>query len=102
MKERKIIRYDIKVEDVDDALNKIWHHGYEARPADPENTPHVKNIHFVYTKYEITMIVIEYDWEEGIPIPFEQWDDLDTIEYIYTYSWENEANGCPQGAFRGA
>lgn len=65
-------RYEIKVDSMEDALNVIWHYGYEARSADPENTPHVKKLFFAVNETEITMIVIEYDWEEGIPLPFSQ------------------------------
>jgi hypothetical protein len=98
----------MKVSCPEDALNYIWHYGYEAKPADPENTPHVKKLYFAVGWSEITMIVLEYDWEEGIPIPFEQWDELDTIEHIYVYYWDAEepdeeaSKGCPQRAFRGA
>lgn len=92
----------IKVKNIEQALNGIWHYGYEARPADPENTPHVKDIKFVVNEHDLTMVVIEYDWEEGIPLPFSQWDTLETIEYIYIYSWKDEADGYPQKSFRGA
>jgi hypothetical protein len=86
----KTERHEIEVENIEDALNKIWHYGYEARPADPENTPHVKKLLFIPSPNEITMIVIEYDWEEGVPIPYGQWGDLDTIEHVYVYSWGDE------------
>lgn len=103
----RVEEHSIEVEDAAAALNMIWHYGYESRPADPEYTPHVADLKFHVCDNEILMIVIEYDWEEGVPIPFEQWDDLEKVKHIYHYYWncdndEEESEGCPQRAFRGA
>ena len=101
----KIVEHNIEVEGIEDALNKIWHYGYESKPADPENTPHVAELKFFVYENAILMVVAEYDWEEGIPIPFSQWDSLDKIQHMYYYYWgcdEEESEGCPQRAFRGA
>lgn len=87
---KETIRHEIKVENIEDALNKIWHFGYEARPADPENTPHVAKLLFSVTDGQVMMIVCEFDWEVGVPLPFAQWNDLDIIEHVYIYSWGDE------------